>query len=190
MRKLLCLLTTCLLACAAPRAGHGATPASEAASGNETPAAAPVAAALVAIPNAQQPLPGIVTGGQPSEAQLRQAHATGYRTVISLLPDGETATEGTLARELGLRFVSIPVHGAEDLTEAKASELGRALHAEGALPVILHCASGNRAGALLALEQFYVEHASTQEALTIGDRAGLKALRAAVEERLKAPATP
>ncbi len=48
--------------------------------------------------------------------------------------------------ELGLHFVSIPVRGADDLTEANARKLGEALNAAGSKPLLLHCGSAYRAG--------------------------------------------
>jgi hypothetical protein len=49
----------------------------------------------------------------------------------------------------------------------------------------LHCASGNRAGALLALHAFYIEGTTKEDALARGEAAGLTNLRDAVEARLR-----
>lgn len=145
-------------------------------------------APLVAIPNAKQPLPGVLTGGKPSEAQLREAHAAGYRTVISLLPANETVDEAEQAKALGLSFVTIPIAGAADLTEDNARRLSQARAAAAGAPIIIHCGSGNRVGALMALEAFYVDHADAAEALELGRRAGLTALEPAVKTQLEAAA--
>jgi protein tyrosine phosphatase (PTP) superfamily phosphohydrolase (DUF442 family) len=131
------------------------------------------------LPNQKQPLPGLLTGGAPSEAQLRAAQAAGYKTVVSLLP--EVQPEAAQAQALGLRFVSIPVAGAPDLTERNARALGDAMAEAGSTPLILHCASGNRAGALLALKAFFVDHAAPEAAIQLGESAGLTSLRPAVE---------
>jgi protein tyrosine phosphatase (PTP) superfamily phosphohydrolase (DUF442 family) len=157
-------------------------PASQAPTATEAAPQVPT----VAIPNAQAPLPGVVTGGQPSEDNLREAKTLGYKTVISLLPESESAAEAKVAQELGLRFVSLPISGAADLTPQNAQKLAEAMDAEGAKPLILHCAGGNRAGALLALKAFYVDHLSAEQALALGQRAGLRSLQPAVEERLRA----
>jgi protein tyrosine phosphatase (PTP) superfamily phosphohydrolase (DUF442 family) len=152
------------------------------------PVEAPAPVAIVSIPNAQRPLAGIVTGGQPSEDNLREAKNLGYKTVVSLLPESDTVAEARLAQELGLRFVSIPITGAADLTPQNAQKLALAIDAEDAKPLIVHCASGNRVGALLALKAFYVDHVSAPEALALGQRAGLRSLQSAVEERLQGSA--
>ena len=43
-------------------------------------------------------------------------------------------------------------------------------------PVIAHCGSGNRVGALYALREHYVRGATPADALAFGKRAGLTAL--------------
>jgi protein tyrosine phosphatase (PTP) superfamily phosphohydrolase (DUF442 family) len=144
--------------------------------------------AVVAIPNVQNPLPGVVTGGQPSEDNLRQAKALGYHTVISLLPEADSAAEAESVRKLGMRFVSIPISGAADLGLANAQKLAAAMDAGDSKPLILHCGGGNRAGALLALKVFYVDHASAEDALALGERAGLRSLKSAIEDRMRAAA--
>ena len=53
--------------------------------------------------------------------------------------------------------------------------------------VLLHCASGNRVGALLALAAVQVDGASPEAALTLGRAAGLKSLEPVVMERLAKP---
>lgn len=140
--------------------------------------------AVVPIPNAQEPLPGVVTGGVPSDDNLRAAEALGYRTVVSLLPVADAGDEAERVARLGMRFVSIPVAGPADLTEDNAKRLAEVLNAPDQRPLILHCGSGNRAGALLALEAFYVDHTSPEAAIALGEKAGMTSLRPVVEQRL------
>ncbi|HKU39244.1 MAG TPA: sulfur transferase domain-containing protein [Polyangiales bacterium] len=150
--------------------------------------AAPPSAAVLELPHAKQPLAGVTTGGKPSDAQLLQAKQLGYHSVISLLPESEMAGEAERVRELGMRFVSIPVPDASGLTEANARRLAEAMDAPDAKPLVLHCGTGNRAGALLALRAFYVDGAKASEALELGERAGLTSLRPQVEAQLQAAA--
>lgn len=191
MRFAACVLLIALSGCHAAKPAEAATAsAGEAPTAGEGRAGAPLfqrgaePAELSPIPEARQPLPGVVTGGAPSAEQLRAAQALGYQTVISLLPSQER-DEGApeAVEQLGMRFVSIPIAGADDLTEENARELGRVLRSA-ERPLILHCASGNRSGALLALAAFYVEGVSAESALELGLRAGLTSLRPAVEARL------
>lgn len=184
LSRALLLFAVGLAACATtPQAGPAPPPP------RSEPVVEPVPAAhappRVEIPNARTPEPGIVTGGVPSQANLEEAKRLGYRTVVSLLPEAESREEATAAAALGLDFVSIPVAGEADVTEDNARKLGEVLALPSKRPLILHCSSGNRAGALLALHAFYVDGKSPEQALALGDAAGLTKLRPAVEAKLR-----
>ena len=144
---------------------------------------APAAADL--LPNGREPLPGVITGGQPSREQLEALAAAGYRTVVNLrTADEEMPVSEADVTALGMRYVHIPVRGSEDLTTAKAGELGALLADPAARPLAIHCGSGNRVGALLALEAARVEGKPPEEALELGRAAGLGRLEPAVREAL------
>lgn len=182
-RGLYCiLLAVCCSACASQPAPAPAT------AGNASVVAPdePRSVTPPLLPNAHEPLPGVTTGGQPSAEQLAAAKHSGVRTVISLLPEAATQDEAAEAQKLGLRFVSIPVPDASGLTRENAERLAKEMDAPEAKPLLLHCASGNRVGALLALRAYYVDHASSEAALSLGESAGLTSLRPAVEAQLKA----
>ena len=147
-------------------------------------------AAWLDIRNARAPFPDLLTGGQVSEEELAWAARNGYRTVINLRPPGEKdelADEAGLVDQLGMRYVTIPVAGADGVTEENAKRLADALSTADALPAIVHCASGNRVGALFAL-QAHAEGAAAEEALDVGLSAGLTRLEPVVRERLGLPA--
>lgn len=135
-----------------------------------------------------QPRPGLHTGGQPSAEQLDRFAADGVRTVIDLRGADEDRgyDEAAAAAQHGMRYQRLPIAGAEDLTPANAAALKRLLD-EGDGQVLLHCASGNRVGALLALMAQQQEGASREQALELGKQAGLKSLAPVVEQRLAEP---
>lgn len=150
---------------------------------------AALAHASGALPFAQ-PRAGLHTGGQPSREQLASAAASGVRTVIDLRGADEARgyDEAAEARRLGLSYVTLPVAGGEDITLARARALQQLLaSAEG--PVLLHCASGNRVGALLALAAAE-DGASDDAALELGRRAGLGSLVPTVEQVLQSRRQP
>jgi uncharacterized protein (TIGR01244 family) len=143
------------------------------------------------LPNGRQALPGVLTGGQPSPEQLCALAAVGYRTVVDLRTPAEAPPPmADQARELGLRYVQLPVAGPQDLTPEKVARLGELLNDAEAHPLAIYCASGNRAAALLALEQAQVEGKDPQEALAIGLAAGLTKLEPRVRELLHLPPLP
>ncbi len=145
---------------------------------------APSAPAVTAV-QLYEPLPGLYTSGQPAPGDWRVLKARGVRTVVDLrLPcELKGRDEAAEVRGAGLRYVNIPVDGGQGLTEANA----RALHAVLAPAhggVLVHCSSGNRAGALLALEQFEFDHAGATQALALGKAAGLTHLEAPLRQHL------
>jgi uncharacterized protein (TIGR01244 family) len=158
------------------------TSGGEATAAGSTPAEGPES---IGIPNEAHPREGLTTGGQPSDESLHRAAEQGYRTVISLRTQGEPGSEGEgkTVRELGMDYVSIPIDAPGDVNEQKARELTHALD-EAERPVLLHCGSSNRAGALLALEAFFVDGMSKDEALELGREAGMTRLEPVVKERI------
>lgn len=186
----LLLATALAAACSAPE-----PPAAETAPAERPSAAAsPDDAGLPALdmPNAGQPLEGVVTGGQPTQEDLEKLAARGFATVVNLRPEGENGTSGERAtvEALGLRYVSLPIAGAEDLTEANALALDALLDDTALRPMLLHCGSSNRVGALVALAAFHGDGLSADEALDRGMAAGLSRLEDAVRERMAQADTP
>jgi len=137
------------------------------------------------LPNGRRPTPDLLTGGQPSSQQLQRLARLGYGLVVDLRTEEESgrADEATMVRRLGMRYVSIPVSGENGLTQDNAQHLADALQAVKA-PAVVHCASGNRVGALLALKAYWIDGASAADALRLGLEAGLTRLEPAVRERL------
>ena len=184
-------LTTLLLA-ALLLAGWAA-PSPLLAGTSQARAEAPAAAAEDLLPNARQPLPRLLTGGQPSDEQLEALAAAGYRTIVDLRPEGEKgapADEPERVVALGMRYVRIPIAGAGDLTEESSRALDEVLDREDAYPAVVHCASGNRVGALLALRAARLEGAAPEAALELGLDAGLTRLEPAVRALLGLPPAP
>lgn len=115
----------------------------------------------------------IVTAGQPTQEQLAAAAREGVQTVINLRPDGEfnEYDEARTVAEAGMRYVVIPVAGPGDINETSARQLDDAL-AEGT-PALVHCASSNRVGALMAYRARYLHDTAPAQALQIGLDTGL-----------------
>ncbi|CAN7573782.1 sulfur transferase domain-containing protein [Pseudoxanthomonas sp. LjRoot143] len=134
-----------------------------------------------------QPQPGLHTGGQPSPDDLARLKSEGVRTIIDLRGPQEDRgyDEAAEARRLWLEYITLPIAGKDDVTPANAKALGALLKAQDG-GVLLHCASGNRVGALLALDAV-ASGASKEEALELGRKAGLKSLEPVVVERLATP---
>jgi len=90
----------------------------------------------------------ILLAGQPSSADLELAAEQGVRTVINMRkPEELELDEGALVRELGMAYVHEPWNGPEELTD-EVFDTYRALLDGAERPVLLHCKSANRVGAV------------------------------------------
>ncbi|MGD8376166.1 MAG: sulfur transferase domain-containing protein [Acidobacteriota bacterium] len=140
----------------------------------------------VAIPNARMVQDGLLVGGQPTEKQIRRLAREGYRTIVNLRGPGEEGgwDEAPLSTELGMAFVDVPIASRADLNEANARRLAELVDRRDGFPMLVHCASGNRVGALFALKAFYVDGDPPEEALREGLEAGLTRLEPYVREAL------
>lgn len=144
---------------------------------------APPAATSVAL---RQPLPGLYTAGQPAAGDWQAIKARGVRTVVNLRAPGELKDrdEAAEVRAAGLRYIEIPVSGADGINPANARALHGALAPAHGGGVLVHCASGNRAGALLALEQREFDGVAPVRALEIGKAAGVTGLEGKLRQAL------
>lgn len=128
---------------------------------------------------------GTWAGGRISAEDLPALRAAGIAQVIDLTPDAETPAfdEAAGARAAGMVYANLPIAGPADLTAEAVAAFDQLLRgAEG--PVLVHCASGNRVGALAALRAALVEGQSEEDAIAEGRRWGLCSLEGAVRERL------
>jgi len=144
---------------------------------------------LLAIRNARIPMDGLLSGGQPSETQVEAAALGGFRTVINLRTEQEKGYEweAETVEGLGMRYISIPIDGknfTRETVERFDAALGESL-AQG--PVLLHCASGNRIGAILALRAGWLQETDAEEALKYGKASGMTRLEPVVRELLGLP---
>ncbi|MDE2419667.1 MAG: hypothetical protein KGO49_00600 [Gammaproteobacteria bacterium] len=136
------------------------------------------------IPNKSYPQTGIYCGGRPRQEQFDQVKEMGIAAVINLCPIMEACSfdEETEVKRLGLAYTNIPISGPSDLTIENARLLSKALSTATAdQPVLLHCASGNRVGALLALKARWIDGYSSEDAIALGVAGGLTGLLPVVQ---------
>ncbi len=126
-----------------------------------------------------------VSAGQPDSAVLSSFAAAGYVAVIDLRTDKEDRgfDEQATVAELGMSYVLMPVGSEEDISFEKAAELDQILSGFDG-PVLVHCASGNRVGALFALRE-KANGATNEEAIAAGKVAGMTRLEPVVQKVLQ-----
>ena len=129
----------------------------------------------------------LVLGGTPTSDELAAFAAAGFTTVIDLRGPTEPgyAAEQEQAKKLGMTWKGLPIAGGPDLGVENARAMRQLLdEAEG--PVLLHCASGNRVGALFALAMADLRGTTVDEAIAYGKARGLTRLEPVVRELLTA----
>ena len=113
------------------------------------PAAAKLEAASLGSTSPVHRFGTIWLAGQPGKDDLALARELGIRTVVNLRKPGELDwDEAAAVGSLGLTYVNHPFQAPGELTDeifdAVRGELARA----GEQPILLHCASANRVGAV------------------------------------------
>jgi uncharacterized protein (TIGR01244 family) len=143
----------------------------------------------IALPFGGAPASNLVTAGQPTAADFEALAKAGLKHVINLRPPAEDAgfDEAALARKLGLHYTVVPVAGPGDLNLRNTQALDAALAQTRGEPTLVHCASSNRVGALLALRAGWLQKKSQEDALAFGRAAGLTKMEPAVQQLLSAP---
>ncbi|MDR2216561.1 MAG: hypothetical protein LBE59_12090 [Nevskiaceae bacterium] len=143
---------------------------------------------LASLPNDIEVTPLLHISGQPSGDQLALLHSAGIHNVIDLRPDAEHGDfdERMVVVHLGLGYDSLPIRGTQDMTPENVKTFDQLLTRKQADGVLVHCASGNRVGAMMALRARWLQGKSALEALAIGKASGLTSLEADVRKLLDA----
>lgn len=122
---------------------------------------------------------------QPSESDLKHFAALGVKTVVNLRTPEEVETlefeERAVVEDLKMTYVNVPVSRA--LPDNASLQPVFELLSASDTPVLVHCSSSNRAGAVWGLYQL-TEGASPDEAVERAKQAGMRA--EAFEEQIRA----
>ena len=135
------------------------------------------------------PLPGLATAGQPTAGELRALGDAGVKAVLDLRHPTEPRgfDEAATARAAGLRYENIPVTPAT-LHEDDFARVRAFLNEAANRPVLVHCASANRVGALLIPYLVLDAGHTIKAALQLAQGVGLRSpeLAAAAEQYVRA----
>jgi uncharacterized protein (TIGR01244 family) len=115
----------------------------------------------------------ITVAGQVSPEELKQAAREGFKSVLNLRAaeeEGYLPDERQQAEAAGLRYASIPVKK-EEISDALTTQVLAQMD-ELPKPILVHCASGMRAGAMAFMHMATREGLSAQEALSRAQEAG------------------
>ena len=132
-----------------------------------------------------EPAHGITAAGQPNEAEFKELADNGYAAVIDLRSAGEDRglDEETTVERLGMEYIALPIDGRDAINFDNAKKLDEIL-SQYEEPVLVHCGSSNRVGALFALRE-NMNGASDEDSLAFGKSAGMTSLESTVKTRLE-----
>jgi uncharacterized protein (TIGR01244 family) len=128
---------------------------------------------------ADQPLEYVATAGQPTEQHLNRLAEAGYKTVVDLRTPEETPRPdewGSVVRRTGMEYVNIPV-GHKDIDNETFDRFRELMRDGGHRPVLVHCSSANRVGALLIPYLILDERRTPENAREIAAGVGLRSNR-------------
>lgn len=126
-----------------------------------------------------------LASGQPTEEQFRTLADNGVKHIVNLRgPDEQDWDEAALVESLGMQYHSIPVVGAEGINSENAQTLSRLLADISGEPVLVHCASSNRVGALIAISAHEEQGMDLEAAIAEGKSWGLNQIEPRVRELL------
>ena len=127
----------------------------------------------------------VLTSGQPNQTDFAKLKELGVKNIINLRGDNETNwSEQDLVTELGMNYYHIPVQSKADITIENATKLQNLLNEHQQQTTLLHCASSNRVGALVALYNAITLKKPIDEAVEIGKQWGLKSLEGVVRSKV------
>jgi len=140
------------------------------------------------VDNYLRATPYVGTGGFIDPAGIPMLKQLGFKTVISLLkPDEGAPNEGDLVQKAGMNYIHIAVP-TKAPTNEQVAEFAKIVEDPNNYPILLHCESANRVGAMWALYRAS-KGVPVEIAVQEGRAIGLKTSREpAVREMLGMPA--
>lgn len=104
-----------------------------------------------AVTKYHQLRPGLAAAARLEEGAVGDLKALGFATIFDLRgPDEGVAAERREVEAAGLRYLNIPVTAVIPSDE-QVAEFGRIVEDAANLPILVHCGSGNRVGAMWTL---------------------------------------
>ena len=131
--------------------------------------------AIAGLPNASEPIPGWVTGGQPTATHVAALRTAGCEVIVDNRDPMEPRPfdEPATVRAAGMVYVNIPItHGA--VTVDTMQQMHEAVKKLAGKKALLHCSSGNRTAAgmipYLIIDKKMEQEAAVATAMQMGLR--------------------
>ena len=126
--------------------------------------------------------------GALDEEKVAALATAGVDVVINFQPDNEISfDEAATVTGAGMAYEQLPISGADDLKQVKMLAFDSLLRQYYGKKIALHCKSGNRAGAAIALRAGWLRGRKIETAMERGRSHGLTTLEQEVHNRLLVP---
>ncbi|MGO2505420.1 beta-lactamase hydrolase domain-containing protein [Psychrobacter alimentarius] len=129
-----------------------------------------------------------VVCGALDEEKVAALAKAGIDVVINLQPDEELSfNEAAAVERAGMGYEHLPISGVADLKQLKILAFDNILRQHHGKKIALHCGSGNRVGAAIALRAGWLRGRKMDTAMERGRSHGLTKLEDEVFKRLLVP---
>ena len=127
------------------------------------------------LPFGGAPTEGVITAGQPTAEQLSSLGAAGCVTVVDLRAPAEPRgyDEPAAVADAGMEYFPLSVTS-DTLGDTQFDRIREILKDRADRPILVHCASANRVGALLIPFFMLDEGRSEPDALALAKQVGLR----------------
>lgn len=126
--------------------------------------------------------------GALDETKVKALADAKVEIVVNLQPNDELSfDEAAAVKQAGMYYEQLPISGAEDLKQLKILAFDNILRHYHGKKMALHCGSGNRAGAAIALRAGWLRGRKMETAMERGRSHGLTKLEEEVHNRLLVP---
>lgn len=140
------------------------------------------------LENAKFPDANTVVTGKLTPEKVAKIAEAGIEHIINLQPEDELSFDEKAAVEAqGMVYTHLPISGADDLKQLNLLEFDKALRANHGKKTLMHCGSGNRVGACVALRAGWLRGRKMDTAMQRGKDHGLTSLEDEVHMRLLVP---
>lgn len=124
----------------------------------------------------------VFSAAQPTKEQFKQLSQANVKHVINLrAAEEQDWDEGALVNSLGMSYHAIEIAGAKDVNTDNAKQLANLLEQLKGESVVVHCASSNRVGALMAISA-HQQGTDIESAIEIGKQWGMASLEPVVRK--------
>ncbi len=126
--------------------------------------------------------------GALDETKIKALADSGVELIINLQPDDELSfDEAAAVKQAGMSYEQLPISGAKDLKQLNILAFDNILRQYHGKKIAMHCGSGNRVGAAIALRAGWLRGRKMDTALERGRSHGLTKLEEEVHNRLLVP---